>query len=282
VGRLGHGGGAVTGVTGAAAGVGLVSDGVAQARLRLLVAAGWQRAELARRLGMPSRSLSAVMRRDRVLVRTAAAVDALCCELAGLAPPPPRLPAGRRRAGELVAEAEEMARYGVGRSEAARRLGVSRAALDQAYSRHFRRLAGSDPTSEETIMIMDGSLRRKPLRGRLLVEECDELARYGVDTYAGLAERTGASISAIKQAYTRRNRVLAKAAAAAARPAQTAEVAPLALALASDPGRRAGCGTILALLLHQALGEEVCGDCLANAAGRGYRIRVAGGGRLAA
>jgi hypothetical protein len=52
---------------------------------------------------------------------------------------------------------------------------------------------------------------------------------------------------------------------------------------ALEPGAtRRGCGTILAVLLHQALGEDVCSVCLANAARRDYPIRVPAGMGLAA
>lgn len=278
-----------------------VSAWPAQGLLWSLTAAGHTQESLAGHLGMTLWKFTAMLGRRRIAVPTHQAVLCLYGQLARQAPPcgtsRERAAAGRARGGAaalgwdppparvrrdgrpqmrrgpveaLAAAWAEMASHGMGRAEAAARLRVSRGTLDKAISRQAVACRDLEETS------MTKKREHWPPRGSALAENAIELAGYGV-TRAEMAERLGASAYAIDQAVTRYNRKQAAETAPAGLPA-----AVLALVPVPDKGRRRGCGTILALLLHQALREDICEACQVNAAGRGYPVRTAAGTRLAA
>lgn len=83
-------------------------------------------------------------------------------------------------------------------------------------------------------------------------------------TRAQEARRLGVCPSDLEKALTRHARKTRKLDAA-----RTARRAAAGGCFTAAPVTRAGCGTYLALLLHRALGEGPCDDCVQNAAWRG-------------
>jgi hypothetical protein len=175
-------------VTAAAAGAPVLADATGtRRRLQALVAIGWHRAELARRLHLGPSQFKALLRRRRVAAGTAAAVEALydriwdqwpggaCAErarryAAALGWPVPMAwdeedlddpaagpAAGWRRparatwcAGDLAEDAGFIiATQGCGRALAAERLGVTKDALDQAFTRCKAQRAHTGSNQEE-------------------------------------------------------------------------------------------------------------------------------------
>jgi transcriptional regulator with XRE-family HTH domain len=234
-----------------------VTAALAQEMLRSLIAAGWSQAQLAGRLGMDPGNFNVILTgRKRIAMATHCAVAALYRRLAEQMPPEgtPRERAAATHARNL-ADARGWSPP-PGHIRPHRAAEANRAALERALRE------GADTA-------------RPPLKGRALAEDAIELAGYGVSR-EDIIRRLGVRWKTIEQAITRRNREMAKAAGA------PAASAPAAVVITLDPPGRLGCGTILALLLHQELGEPACERCAANAARRGYRVRTAAGTGLAA
>ncbi|HEY1668602.1 MAG TPA: hypothetical protein VGG54_23155 [Trebonia sp.] len=107
----------------------------------------------------------------------------------------------------------------------------------------------------------------------VLVAQAAELESYGL-TRTQAAERLGVPRNTLDQALARNARRLA--ASQCQRPGVRRGKLP-DFALPKIRGCRVmrnGCGTILALRLHEALGEDPCPVCVANAVDRGVEVRV--------
>jgi hypothetical protein len=105
----------------------------------------------------------------------------------------------------------------------------------------------------------------------VLVAQAAELESYGL-TRTQAAERLGVPRNTLDQALARNARRLA--ASQCQRPGVRRGKRPdvTLTGVRVGPVVRRGCGTILALLLHDALGEHPCLQCRANGEARGLTI----------